>query len=91
MHELVLHLHDTQHRARACAARALQLGVRKFDSSAGGIGGCPYAPGASGNIATESLRELCESSGYSASLDGDALGVAARFIVAALAKPIGGD
>lgn len=85
MGELVLHLHDTHGRALACAERALALGVRRFDGSTGGIGGCPYAPGASGNIATERLADLCESLGYRASLDRVALGEAARFISGVLA------
>ncbi len=85
MRELVLHLHDTSGRALACAERALALGVRRFDGSAGGIGGCPYAPGARGNVATEGLAELCESRGYRVSLDRIALGEAARFIAGVLA------
>lgn len=85
MRELVLHLHDTAGRAVACADRALALGVRRFDGSAGGIGGCPYAPGARGNVATEALAELCESRGYRVSLDRAALGEAARFIAGVLA------
>ncbi len=85
MRELVLHLHDTSGRALACADRALALGVRRFDGSAGGIGGCPYAPGARGNVATEALAELCESRGYRVSLDRTALGEAARFIAGVLA------
>ena len=87
VHELVIHLHDTQGRALTCARRALELGVRRFDGSAAGIGGCPYAPGARGNVATEALVELCESSGYSTSIDRIALGEAARFITGALAAP----
>jgi hydroxymethylglutaryl-CoA lyase len=83
--QLVLHLHDTSGRAVACAARALALGVRRFDGSTGGIGGCPFAPGARGNIATEALVELCESRGYRTSLDRAALTEAARFIAGVLA------
>jgi hydroxymethylglutaryl-CoA lyase len=85
MRELVLHLHDTQGRAISCAERALALGVRRFDGSTGGIGGCPYAPGARGNVATEELSALCESRGYRTSLDRAALGEAARFIAGVLA------
>ena len=87
MEQLVLHLHDTMGRATACAERALSLGVRRFDGSTGGIGGCPYAPGARGNVATERLAELCESLGYAVSLDRAALGEAARFIAGVLAEP----
>jgi hydroxymethylglutaryl-CoA lyase len=83
--QIVLHLHETSGRAVACAERALALGVRRFDGSTGGIGGCPYAPGARGNIATEALVELCESRGYRTSLDRAALAEAARFIAGVLA------
>jgi len=89
--EIVLHLHDTHGRAVDCARRALELGVRRFDGSAAGIGGCPYAPGARGNVATEALVELCESLGYSTSIDRTALGVAARFIAGVLAAPVAAD
>jgi len=87
MEQLVLHLPDTMGRATACAERALSLGVRRFDGSTGGIGGCQYAPGARGNVATERLAELCESLGYAVSLDRAALGEAARFIAGVLAEP----
>lgn len=87
MDRLVLHLHDTTGRAIACAERALALGVRRFDGSTGGIGGCPYAPGARGNVATERLAELCDRCGYAVSLDRTALAEAARFIAGVLAAP----
>lgn len=87
MHELVLHLHDTGGRAIDCAERALALGVRRFDGSTGGIGGCPYAPGARGNVATEALAELCTRCGYRTSIDRTALAAAAGFIAGVLAKP----
>jgi hydroxymethylglutaryl-CoA lyase len=60
---LVMHLHDTYGRALANAMAGYEAGVRKFDSSLGGLGGCPYAPGASGNLATEDLVSLFESEG----------------------------
>jgi hydroxymethylglutaryl-CoA lyase len=86
MGELVLHLHDTAGRAVACAERALAVGVRRFDGSAGGIGGCPYAPGARGNIATEALVDLCGRCGYRTSIDRAALAEAAGFIAGVFAK-----
>jgi len=58
--ETTLHLHDTRGTALACAYRAMQLGVNSFDASCAGLGGCPYAPGAAGNLATEDLVYLCE-------------------------------
>jgi hydroxymethylglutaryl-CoA lyase len=82
--ELVLHLHDTRGMAVASALRALELGVRRFDASAGGIGGCPYAPGAAGNVATERLDAAFRERGYRTSVDGAALAEAASFIRRAL-------
>jgi hydroxymethylglutaryl-CoA lyase len=55
---IAMHFHDTYGRAVANAEAAAELGIRIFDSSAGGIGGCPYAPGATGNVATEALVRL---------------------------------
>lgn len=60
---LALHLHDTRGTALANVYAALQLGVRTFDASCGGLGGCPYAPGASGNLATEDLVYLLDGMG----------------------------
>jgi isopropylmalate/homocitrate/citramalate synthase len=57
--ETTLHLHDTRGTALACAYRAMQLGVASFDASCGGLGGCPFAPGAAGNLATEDLVSMC--------------------------------
>lgn len=63
--QLALHLHDTRGTALANVVAGLERGVRVFDSSAGGLGGCPYAPGASGNVATEDVVYLCERMGLS--------------------------
>jgi hydroxymethylglutaryl-CoA lyase len=52
---VALHLHDTRRMALTNVAVALDMGIRTFDASVGGLGGCPYAPGASGNLATEDL------------------------------------
>ncbi len=60
---LGLHLHDTRGMGIAIAQAGLDLGIRRFDSSSGGLGGCPFAPGATGNIATEDLVYLCEQQG----------------------------
>ena len=67
-----LHLHDTRGTGLANAYAALQRGVSRFDASVGGLGGCPYAPGASGNIATEDLVHMVEDLGVPTgiSLDG---------------------
>jgi isopropylmalate/homocitrate/citramalate synthase len=64
-----LHLHDTFGTALANVYAALEEGVRGFDSAARGLGGCPYAPGAAGNVATEDLVYLLESEGFSTGID----------------------
>ena len=70
---LVGHFHDTKGRALANVAAALALGIRVFDGAVGGLGGCPYAPGASGNLATEALVLWLESQGWQTGLDAEAL------------------
>jgi hydroxymethylglutaryl-CoA lyase len=60
---LAMHFHDTYGMAVANVYQSLQMGITKFDSSAGGLGGCPYAPGASGNVATEDLVYLFDRLG----------------------------
>ena len=67
--QLALHLHDTRGTALANVVAGLERGVRSFDSSAGGLGGCPYAPGASGNLATEDLVYLCNEMGLVTGVD----------------------
>ncbi|MBU3728038.1 MAG: hydroxymethylglutaryl-CoA lyase [Phycisphaerales bacterium] len=67
--DTTLHLHDTHGSAVECALAAARLGVRSFDASAGGLGGCPYAPGAPGNVATEALVEALHAGGYSTGVD----------------------
>ena len=86
---LAMHFHDTRGTALANVAAALELGVRCFDSSTGGTGGCPYAPGAAGNLATEDLVYLLEREGLSHGVDLDALLVAARHVSETLARPLG--
>ena len=61
---LALHFHDTRGTALANVFAGLECGVTTFDASAGGLGGCPYAPGASGNLATEDLVYLLEGLGF---------------------------
>ncbi len=63
------HYHDTAGRALANIDASLSLGVRVFDAAAGGLGGCPYAPGASGNVATEAVAAHLERLGYDTGLD----------------------
>lgn len=85
---LAMHFHDTRGTALANVAVALDLGVRCFDASAGGTGGCPYAPGAAGNLATEDLVYLLDREGLSHGVDLDALLVAARHVSDTLARPL---
>ncbi len=64
-----LHLHDTLGTALANVAAGLEEGVRAFDGALGGLGGCPFAPGSVGNVATEDLIYLLESEGYDTGID----------------------
>ncbi len=66
---IALHLHDTYGRALANLQAGYEAGIRTFDASLGGLGGCPYAPGASGNVATEDVVDLFEGSGVSTGVD----------------------
>jgi isopropylmalate/homocitrate/citramalate synthase len=66
---IALHLHDTGGLALENVAAGLTAGVRTFDSSAGGLGGCPFAPGAPGNVATEALVEMLHAGGYETGVD----------------------
>jgi hydroxymethylglutaryl-CoA lyase len=75
---LLLHFHDTRGTALANVLAALQLGVTEFDASVGGLGGCPYAPGASGNLASEELVHMLEDMGIATGVDLEALLEAAR-------------
>lgn len=74
------HFHNTRNTGYANAVAALQAGVRTFDASTGGIGGCPFAPRATGNIATEDLTYLLERMGYDTGVDLDAASSAGTWI-----------
>jgi len=67
--QLAVHFHDTRGTALANVTTALQLGIRTIDSSIGGLGGCPYAPGASGNVATEDVVFLLDGMGVDSGVD----------------------
>ncbi len=85
------HLHNTRGQGLANAWAALEAGVTSFDSSQGGVGGCPYAPGATGNIVTEDLVFLLEASGVRTGIDIDGLAAAREVFRAALpGEPIYG-
>ena len=84
------HFHDTRAMGLANVYAALQAGVRQFDASAGGLGGCPFAPGAKGNVATEDVVMLCESTGYDPGLDMPKLLEAVALLSAMIGAPQGG-
>ena len=67
--QIALHLHDTRGMGYANLSEALQMGVRRFDSSVGALGGCPFIPGAKGNIATERAVEIIESMEFETGVD----------------------
>jgi hydroxymethylglutaryl-CoA lyase len=76
--DLNLHFHNTRGTGLANVLAALQLGVVDFDASVGGLGGCPYAPGATGNVCTEDLVHMVEDMGVGTGIDLDAMLEAAR-------------
>jgi hydroxymethylglutaryl-CoA lyase len=83
---LALHFHDTRGTALANVAEGLKQGVRIFDASAGGLGGCPYAPGAAGNVATEDLVYLLHGMGYATGVDLSLVAAASRTLAAAIGR-----
>ena len=86
--QIALHFHDTRGTAVANVAAALDLGIRCFDASTGGTGGCPYAPGAAGNLATEDLVYLLDREGCTHGVDLDGVLRAAAFISETLDRPL---
>jgi hydroxymethylglutaryl-CoA lyase len=85
---IAFHFHDTRGTAIANVVAGLAAGIRCFDSAAGGTGGCPYAPGAAGNLATEDLVYLLNGLGHEHGVRLDRVLEAARFITAALGRPL---
>lgn len=78
----VMHLHDTRGLALANTLACMQLGVHKFESAAGGLGGCPFAPGAAGNVATEDVLNMMSEMGITTGIDNDVLHEAVELIQA---------
>lgn len=87
---LAMHFHDTRGTALANVLAALEFGITTFDTSAGGIGGCPYAPGAAGNLATEDLVYLLGGMGIETGVDLDKLVAASKGIEPFLTHPLPG-
>jgi len=84
---IALHFHDTRGTALANVLESLRLGVEIFDASAGGLGGCPYAPGATGNLATEDLVYMLHGMGVATGVDLEKLVDASQIAEAALGVP----
>ncbi len=87
---LVLHLHDTRGAGLANVVAALECGVTRFDTSLGGLGGCPFIPGATGNIATEDTAFLLEGMGVQTGIDVAAVGRATRQVASFLGRALPG-
>lgn len=87
--KLAMHFHDTRGMAIANILMSLEAGITTFDSSAGGIGGCPYAKGATGNVATEDVWYLCHSQGLETGIDLKKLVVASQFILSKIGRETG--
>jgi hydroxymethylglutaryl-CoA lyase len=86
--QVALHFHDTRGTALANVLAALSYGVSTFDASAGGLGGCPYAPGAAGNLATEDLVYMLNGLGAETGVSLEALSEASAFIATRLDHPL---
>lgn len=88
--QVALHLHDTRGTALANILTALDMGVRQFDASVGGLGGCPYAPGAAGNVATEDLVYMLDGMGIETGVDLAALIEAGNVAEQIVGRPLPG-
>ncbi len=88
--KLAMHFHDTRGTALANTLAALEMGIATFDASAGGLGGCPYAPGASGNLATEDLVYMLERMGIDTGVNLDRLVAASSIVGPYLDHPLPG-
>lgn len=88
--KLALHMHDTRGTALANALVGLELGIRDFDASVAGLGGCPYAPGAAGNLATEDLVYMLHGMGIETGIDIDKLVEAGKIAEQIVGRPLPG-
>jgi isopropylmalate/homocitrate/citramalate synthase len=86
--QIALHFHDTRGTALANVLASLRFGVQTFDASAGGLGGCPYAPGAAGNLATDDLIYMLDGLGLETGVSLAALSEATRFIGSKIDHPL---
>jgi hydroxymethylglutaryl-CoA lyase len=88
---IALHFHNTRGVGLANVMLGLDLGIREYESSIAGLGGCPFAPGATGNICTEDLVYLLEESGFDTGIDLDALIAVARQVEEVIGRPLPGQ
>jgi hydroxymethylglutaryl-CoA lyase len=88
---IALHFHNTRGIGLANVMNGLALGVREYESSFGGLGGCPFAPGATGNICTEDLVYLLHECGYQTGIDLDALAAVAREVQTFMGRDLPGQ
>lgn len=88
--KLAMHMHDTRGQALANVLVGVEMGVRTFDSAIGGLGGCPYAPGASGNLATEDLAYMLDGMGIATGIDRAKLQDAGRVAAALVNRKLPG-
>jgi hydroxymethylglutaryl-CoA lyase len=89
--EWTLHTHDTRAMAIANILAAMQLGVRHFDASIGGLGGCPFAPGASGNVCSEDLVHCLHAMGVATGIDLDRLVAVSRRVEQIVGRTLPGQ
>jgi hydroxymethylglutaryl-CoA lyase len=87
LHEVSGHFHDTYGQALANVYACLEMGVQQFDASVAGLGGCPYAKGATGNVATEDIVFMLDGLGIATGIDLNALVDAGAFISGVLGRP----
>lgn len=85
---LAMHFHDTRGMALANVLASLQMGLTTFDGALGGLGGCPYAPGASGNVATDDLVHMLHGMGLQTGIEEAALVSAAQFMQSKIGRPL---
>lgn len=88
--QIAMHMHDTRGTALANVLVGLEMGVRDFDASVGGLGGCPYAPGAAGNLATEDLVYMLHGMGVATGIDLERLVEAGRVAESIVGRPLPG-
>jgi hydroxymethylglutaryl-CoA lyase len=86
--KIAMHFHNTRGTALANVLASLEMGITTFDGALGGLGGCPYAPGASGNLATDDLLYMLHGMGISTGVDLDKMIAAAKFIEERIGRPL---